>query len=879
MNKISFLGIILVMFLFMILLAGNGSAAVTQSGVTGNHSVGSDVVVSIIGAASDKNDPCFYEWVNETGGLLENDTTCTIPSSSPFQIFQSHKVLAGEAPQINLSGRLYVNDIFISQAFYNTTSTGGVNTLDIVDVETTTEIFEGKTAGIRGVIKNQGKLVGYADVCLDVLDENNEPFQHIGCKKSEVDGQFFFSARCDGTNWCNAGVSYIIDLDASCPKNSSSYISCINEDGDELDFANGGSSKDITVVDIANKFIIKKWIDAEEIAQPGVFVFNAFTSKVEMKKNPSSGGGYVTQQDIDWSRFNDTITNFTIEQNGQGVLTAGKTFTIGFIINNTFPDEIEFDVFECTLDDDNLSQEIFPLDPITKQRFGSEVIAHLFAKPSIEVGLVQKFTPPLLLAFDFVGGNDFDVQCKIKLHDFDQEITPESDEFHIFGEVQGTDFVPIIDIKNLTTSAFNTKQNACTLINVTINYDYFGAIEEEFIVEYHFEQTEIDVIVKTIKRLTKPDAGKNNNITDTFFLPFFEVSGEAEVFVEILNQDDIVVGFGDTEPHNTFNITADLSDECRYRGTSDQFLQARQARALEITAGATIDLKKTKADFFNSEFIGNTLIVETELMKFFINITTIPTNGNNYKINYFFFAREGDGTLIDNIETTIDGTLANHSVFIRSTNLNPTGVNETYSVVSVVSMKNSNGIYEDFPPTNLGTIKVRSLGGIGADGGFEGGTGSAGPYDVFASTLRPRYTAGQKVDAIVTITNTGDKVDDDVILVYWLTDPNDNKFGVTVENFLEVDIGEHIFVKSVFLPQQSVLGGWTFNVQLFTTVQSVRSSQGPFEVVDKLPLLDILRGGLKNVSLLVSLNFGIIFLVLFFIAAVGLLSYLFFVLK
>jgi len=577
---------LLVLVLFFVVTAINVLGAVTQSGVEktpgpSNYSVGSDVTVTITGAASDKGDPCFYEWVGEEGALLENDTVCTIPSSSPFQIFQSHTVLAGEAPQINLSGRLYVNDVFISQAFYNTTSTGGVSTLDIVDVETTTDIFVGKTAGIKGVIKNQGKLVGYADVCLDILDENNEPLQHIGCKKSEVDGQFFFSERCDGTNWCTEGVSFIVDIDVSCPKNSSSYVSCINEDGDELDFANGGSSKAFTVVDIADKFIIKKWIDAAELVQPGMFVFNEFTSKAQMRKNPADAGGYLTQQDIDWGGFNNTNTSFTILQNGEAFLTAGNTFTIGFIINNTFPDEIEFDVFECTLDDDNKSQEIFPLDPITKQRFGSEVIAHLFAKPSSDEGLVQKFTPPLLLAFDFVGGNDFDVQCKIKLHDFDQEITPESDEFHLFGEVEGTDFVPIIDIKNLTTSAFNTKQDACTQINVTINYDYFGAIEQEFILEYHFEQTDIDVIVKTIKRLTKPDTGKNNNITDTFFLPFFEVSGEAEVFVEILNQDDIIVGFGDTEPHNTFNITADLSDSCRYRDDANQFLQARATRALE----------------------------------------------------------------------------------------------------------------------------------------------------------------------------------------------------------------------------------------------------------------------------------------------------------
>jgi len=341
--------IVLFTMVISLLLAGNVNAAVTQSGGTGNHSVGEDVVVTITGAASDKGDIGFYVFSNSTeqfNGMDDlSNISFTIPSSSPFQTFVSWTVIANQSPQVNLSGNLFVEDVFISDMRFNTTSTGGVNTLDIVDVETTTEIFEGKTAGIRGVVKNQGKLVGYADVCLDVLDENNEPLHHIGCKKSEVDGQFFFSDRCDGTNWCTAGTSYIIDIDASCPQNSSSYISCVNEDGEGVVSANGGSSKSITIVDLANKFIIKKWIDAAELVQPGIFVVNEFLSKAQMRKNPNDGGGYVTQEDIDWGGFNNTNTSFTILQNGEAYLTAGNTFTIGFVINNTFPDETEFDVF------------------------------------------------------------------------------------------------------------------------------------------------------------------------------------------------------------------------------------------------------------------------------------------------------------------------------------------------------------------------------------------------------------------------------------------------------------------------------------------------------------------------------------------------------
>ncbi len=581
-KKLLLLGIVLILSSYIV------SAVCTQSGVTESspYSDGETVTATVNCGASDKGDDGYFLWLNGSNVLIENDTF-TIPSSSPFIVFPQLTINSSLSPQENFTGSLYVNGAFISNSSFNTTSTGGANILDIVDVETTGDIFCGKTVGIKGVIKNQGKLVGYADVCLDILDEDNEPLHHIDCKKSEVDGQFFFSERCDCDSWCNAGNSYLIDLDASCPKNSTSYVSCVNEDDENVVSSNGGTSKSFTVVDLEDKFIIKKWIDAGESVQPGIFVFNEFNSKVQMKKNPSDDGGYLTQQDIDWSVFNNTNTSFTMEQNGQAYITAGNTFTIGFIINNTFPDEMEFDVFECTVDDDNQSQEIFPLDPITKKRFGSEAIAHLSAKPSSEEGLVQKFTPPLLLAYDFVGGNDFDVQCKIKVHNFEQIFTVESDEFHIYGEVPGTDFVPIIDIKNITTTAFNTSQDACTQINVTMNYDYFGAIEEEFIVEYNFEQTDIDVIVKTIRKLIKPDNGKNNNITDTFFIPFVEVSGEAEVFIEIFNKDDIIVGFGDIEPHNTFSITADLSDGCRYSENLEQKLGLRTTVATEDIANKT----------------------------------------------------------------------------------------------------------------------------------------------------------------------------------------------------------------------------------------------------------------------------------------------------
>jgi len=336
----------LLVFSLLIVLAinvNNANAAFIQSGVAGNFSTDETITVTIICTASDKNDVGFYVWFNSTDGdnAIENNTI-TCPSSSPFIIFAQHKVLANQSPQVNLSGVLFEEDVLISDARFNTTSTGGKNTIDIINVEITDDIFEGRTAGITGKVQIEGKSVGYADVCLDVLDENNEPFQHIGCKKSEVDGEFFFSARCDETNWCTAGDSFIIDIDASCPKNSSSYVSCIDEDGQELDFASGKRTAPFTVADIGTKMKIPKQYNSSLF---GVYMRNQFGAKVQMKKNPV----FIAQEDIDWDGFNNTNTTFNTNETGQAYLTSGELASICMQINNTFPDELEIELADAFL--------------------------------------------------------------------------------------------------------------------------------------------------------------------------------------------------------------------------------------------------------------------------------------------------------------------------------------------------------------------------------------------------------------------------------------------------------------------------------------------------------------------------------------------------
>ena len=575
------LSFLVILLLFFVVSVMNVNAACTQSGISGNFSVDETATATITCTASDKNDDGFYVFFNSTNGNDAMDDTAnitfTVPSTSPFIVFATWKVTANQAPQVNLSGVLYIEDVLISDARFNTTTVGGKNVIDIINVEITDEIFEGRTAGITGKVQVQGKNVGYADICLDILDENNEPFQHIGCKKSEVDGEFFFSTRCDETNWCTAGDSFIIDIDASCPQNSTSYISCVDEDGDDVSFATGKRSASFTIVDMGDKMIIPKQYNSSLF---GVYMRNQFGAKVQMRKNPA----FVAQEDIDWSGFNNTNTTFNVNQTGEAYLTAGELASICMLVNNTLPDEREIELSDVHFDDDTLQQLFHPLDPTTGEVLRNIDFASFGVKSFSDEGiLAEKCTDQFLIPDTIRGANDWDVNFHYVVEDFVQLIEAESEEFHIYGQVRGKDFVPIVDIKNVSTSVFNTNVNACTDINVTINYDYFGVTERSFVIIYEFEETTDDVqIGREIKRIS-PDIGKGNNITDTLTLPFTDYSGEAEVVITIFNKElslgGKLVGFGDTEPHNTFNITADLSDECRFK--ENQELELRRTVATE----------------------------------------------------------------------------------------------------------------------------------------------------------------------------------------------------------------------------------------------------------------------------------------------------------
>ena len=586
--------------LFVVIVIPNVYGACVPSLTQFNFSVDETVTTTITCAASDKNDAGFFVFFNSTNGDDAMDDTAnvsfTVPSSSPFIIFPAWKVTANQSPQVNLTGVLYVNDVKISDVRFNTTTTGGLNTLDITDVEISDDIFENQFFGVQGVIKHQGNVVTFARVCGHVEDEAGvirKARPQDNCEVTDGAGHFEIDIFCDDNLWgCLAGKSFSIEIEATCPINSTtdSYINCV-ANNEKIGFATKEIGNAFTVDDLGDKMITKKWIT--ENSTPGVYMKNEFGAKTRILNNPS----FISPINITWEDFNNTKKR-NVSQNGEAFLTAGELASMCLLLNNTFPDEEPIQIVNLNFDDDKLEQFFHPLDAETGVAIRNLPLSHISVKNIDEEGLQEKCTEPFRIPKTIIGGIDWDANFDLVMPRFTQEINGESDEFAIYGKFEGQSFVPIVDIRNVSISAFNENATACTEVNVSMMYNYFGAAEKDFKTEYCFEQTTNDIELGCTVKTINPDIGRNQTINDTFTLPFVKNGGEAEITITVLDIHEDIIGFGDTEPHNTFNITADLGDECRYRGSDDQFLQARQTRALEgiNSSAGTFDFKINALD-------------------------------------------------------------------------------------------------------------------------------------------------------------------------------------------------------------------------------------------------------------------------------------------
>ena len=114
-------------------------------------------------------------------------------------------------------------------------------------------------------------------------------------------------------------------------------------------------------------------------------------------------------------------------------------------------------------------------------------------------------------------------------------------------------------------------------------------------------------------------------------------------------------------------------------------------------------------------------------------------------------------------------------------------------------------------------------------------------YDIIVKVERSVYSFNETVEATISIENKGDIPDEDTVLIYWLSNPINRKFGEAREQFLEVPVGKTSFKKSIVLPEMDLSGEWRFNIEYHTSIQSTINVFDSFTVKEELTFFDTLR--------------------------------------
>jgi hypothetical protein len=334
---------------------------------------------------------------------------------------------------------------------------------------------------------------------------------------------------------------------------------------------------------------------------------------------------YQNQTTIDWGNATYNCTDKNAPTQGHlcdmSVFPiAGERIKVCFEARNHFANEMFVDFFNIYIDNDDgdsvriLSPDGWYSEDGMKSAMAPDLWASQTLSRAVEGdgnlidGYASICTDWLWLPPRIDGGNNWDIQGNVYLKK-DQYLlskdvfwTWESDEFPIFGKVDNEINVELIDITNLTTSAYapatNSTVSACTPITVFMTYDFFDTHDFDLKLRYCFGNIENENIMNCYDTQINPDYGRDNTINATFVLPYYTTSSEADVRVtayrvdmsanyynggsEVLDLTDIPVGFskniGATEGLNEFNVTAVTTDTCYY---SSDPLTYRSTAALE----------------------------------------------------------------------------------------------------------------------------------------------------------------------------------------------------------------------------------------------------------------------------------------------------------
>ena len=580
--KNKFVILLVGIFLFLIFPLVSSSTTVLDSEA---YVEGSTATLEMtITTGNEKNQAYTVTWKNATGYVVDTSTGTTPSSTTPplneffesFTINSSYISIYGNALNATLLG-----DNLAGQS-NATISAATSSDLLIVDIVISTENFIGTTLAISAKVKN-GTEIGTAGascrIDIETIGGNTvvSGIEEISNHNGDLDVDF----EIDSSHFI-AGVQYLADINCFCEIGDGR--GCSNaEDG-----ASGEGTKGFLIDDLNDFMINKKWANttgfhddftASQGMYPAVYLKDEFGGKIQITDGPTR----INQEDISWGTFNNSVEG-NKTTNGQGFLTGGKPASLCLLLNNTFTEEKFIFVNEVSFDDDTLEQHFFPISLDTGETLqGESIIMRTSVKPQIDEGVVERCSEEFLLPTHVVGGNDFDINFHLHLEEFEQELELESDEFNFYGHEIGTPYIKIIDVVNVTTSAFDSSINACNELEVNITYDYFGVDETKFIARYCFENTDRDVIAGCIEKRIETDAGASSTINDTITLPYFKHAGTSEVDVSFFEETDrtTLIGFADVEPYNTFTIVVNNSDSCRYSENLALQSQQRQASALE----------------------------------------------------------------------------------------------------------------------------------------------------------------------------------------------------------------------------------------------------------------------------------------------------------
>ena len=537
--------VILSLSLFFISFA---SAVCTVTLDQTNYVEGETVTANLICSENgEKNIAYTLNWTNASGYELEVDTGTT-PAVRNTLFAQTYTLPSGYATTYGDT----INASLTGEGILEGTdsapiTTAGTTNLIIKDISITPEYFLEKFGAISYSVQDEvGNNISNARCIIDIVDGNNLPLISSGVGiPTQGNGKTIFSQLITSSAFEKA-KTYKWDIACAC-FNTTSYTSstigsCYEaETGNQVTtFKNAITQYPFTVTDVADKMVVNKTVDITNTN--GIWLENKHGHRINITENVS----LLEQENINWSSYNNS--------DGAAFLTAGEKFRVCMYANNTFEEakHIQMDHIHLIK---YPGTEIFPYC-MSGEMCKDQENMHI----EIQEGNYQKCGDWIKLPKYIKGQNKYKVLFHMSVEGYEQEFELSSDRFTVFGEKSTTDYIPLVDITNVTTDKYGNNISSLSDIQVTFTYDYFGDDEDIFVAEYCFEQTDDDSIGGCYEREFNPDFGKDKQIVDTFELPYFLNDGNAEVAITVFQDQaglriaENIRGYGDTEPYNTFTI-------------------------------------------------------------------------------------------------------------------------------------------------------------------------------------------------------------------------------------------------------------------------------------------------------------------------------------